>query len=115
MKWLTLMTTYLLIILAELGDKTQVATLLLASNNPSKRWVIFGAGALALSACVVIEVTVGATVARILSQATINKVTGYVFLVIGLVTLYREYARSKKWRLRFGIIPTFSNKTGETF
>ena len=115
MKLLTLLTTYLLIILAELGDKTQVATLILASNNPQKRWVVFGAGALALTACVLIEVTVGTTVAKILSQETINKATGYVFVVSGLVTLYREYALSKKWRLRFGIIPTLPNKTGETF
>ncbi len=91
MRWLIWISTYLLIILAELGDKTQFATLLLASNNPARRWLIFGAGALALSACVLIEVTIGTTVARLLARDTINLITGCIFIITGLVTLYREY------------------------
>ncbi|MHB9096073.1 MAG: TMEM165/GDT1 family protein [Eubacteriales bacterium] len=114
MKWLALITTYTLIILAELGDKTQIATLILASNNPSKRWVVFGAGALALTTCVLIEVTIGTTIARLVSQEIINRVTGYVFVVVGLITLFREYAKSRKWRLRYGLIPEFTNKGSES-
>ncbi len=114
MKLLTWTTTYILIILAELGDKTQIATLLLASNNPSRKWLVFGAGALALTTCVIIEVTVGTTLARFLSLELINKATGIVFLVIGIVTLWLEFARSKKWKLSFGLIPRFQNKGNET-
>lgn len=99
MEWLTWITTYTLIILAELGDKTQVATLILASNNPGKRWVIFGGAAAALSLCVLLEVTIGTTISQFLSQATINKFAGVTFLVIGVVTLFRQYAGSKGWQL----------------
>lgn len=105
MKLVTWMTTYTLIILAELGDKTQIATLILASNNPRKRWVIFGAAASALSACVLLEVTIGAYIARYLSQETINKLTGVVFLIIGVFTLFKQYALSKRWKMVFGILP----------
>lgn len=76
-----------MIILCELGDKTQVAVLLLASNNPAKRWLILLASALALSLCVLIEVTVGVYLARFIGPAIINRAVGVVFLLIGLVIL----------------------------
>jgi putative Ca2+/H+ antiporter (TMEM165/GDT1 family) len=94
LEWLTWITTYTLIILAELGDKTQLATLILVSNNPTKKWVVFSAGALALSLCVFIEVTIGASLAKLLSPQSINQITGVVFLVIGLFTLYSEYKKT---------------------
>ena len=105
MEWFTYITTYTLIILAELGDKTQIATLILAGNNSRRRWVVFGAAACAFVACVMLEVTVGATVARILPQDSINLLTGVVFLVIGLLTLLRQYAQAKGWKMLFGILP----------
>lgn len=92
MEWLTWITTYTLIILAELGDKTQVATLILASNNPGRRWLIFGAAACALSLCVLVEVTLGATIARFISQQVINQLAGLTFLVIGIITLVRQFS-----------------------
>ncbi len=97
MEWLTWITTYVLIILAELGDKTQVATLILASNNPGKRWLIFGGAASALSLCVLLEVTLGKTIARFVSQAEINQLAGAIFLFIGVLTLLRQYAFTKGW------------------
>lgn len=93
---LTLISTYLLIILAELGDKTQVAVLLFTSNNPSQRWTILMASALALILCVTIEVTVGVTLAKHLGPQVINKITGAIFLVIGLLTLYQTVTSSNK-------------------
>lgn len=105
MKFLTWFTTYTLIILAELGDKTQIATLLLASNNPRKKWVVFFSGALALTTCVFLEVTVGRTISRLISQDTINRLTGVVFLVVGLGTLYKQYAQAKRWKMLYGFIP----------
>jgi putative Ca2+/H+ antiporter (TMEM165/GDT1 family) len=97
-EFLTWITTYALIILNELGDKTQVAVLLLASNNPNKRWWIFAASAAALTACVLLEVTVGTIVARYIGPAIINRVTGVVFLLIGTVTLVHQISIAKKLR-----------------
>lgn len=87
---LTSISTYILIILAELGDKTQMAVLLFASNNPQRRWTIFAASASALCLCVLIEVTVGVTLARHIAPSLINKIAGGVFLVIGLITLVKN-------------------------
>ena len=110
MAWLTWITTYTLIILAELGDKTQIATLVLASNNPRRKWLVFGAGALALTLCVLIEVTVGTTLARHITQDTINRVTAVIFFVFGLATLFKQYALAKGWSLRFGFFPIISKE-----
>ncbi|MEW6183156.1 MAG: TMEM165/GDT1 family protein [Bacillota bacterium] len=90
-KLLTWLTTYILIVLCELGDKTQMAVLLITSNNPAKRWLIFAASAIALTLCVIVEVTVGTTLARYISPAAINRGTGLVFLLIGVISLTRHF------------------------
>ena len=86
-EFLTSFTTFIIIILAELGDKTQVTTLIFASNNPDKRWQIFFAAAVALVTCVAIEVTIGVALAKFLSPSLINRIAGVVFLGIGLIQL----------------------------
>lgn len=92
---LTWLSTYVLIILAELGDKTQFAVLLFTSNNPSQRWTVLLASALALILCVTIEVTVGLTLARHLGPQMINKIAGVVFLLISILTLYKTFGPEK--------------------
>jgi putative Ca2+/H+ antiporter (TMEM165/GDT1 family) len=91
-KLLTWVTTYLLIVLAELGDKTQVAVLLLTSNNPQKRWIILASSALALTVCVIMEVSVGVTLARYIGPGLINKIAGMVFLLIGIGSLVNAFS-----------------------
>lgn len=94
-KLLTYVTTFLIIILAELGDKTQVATLIYASNNPRKRWHVFLAAAAALVTCVTLEVTLGVYIARMFSPSLINRIAGIVFILIGFVTL-NSYVKELK-------------------
>ncbi|MBP1761474.1 MAG: hypothetical protein H6Q64_1016 [Firmicutes bacterium] len=89
-KLLTTITTYLLIIFCELGDKTQVAVLLLTSRSPTKRWLIFLAGALALSLCVLVEISVGIKLAQYISAHLINKFAGGVFVLMGTLGLWKE-------------------------
>ncbi|HBV98667.1 MAG: membrane protein [Peptococcaceae bacterium BICA1-7] len=93
---MTWLTTYILIVLCELGDKTQVAVLLITSNNPGRRWLIFAASAVALTMCVVIEVTVGVTLAQYIGPAVINRATGVIFLIIGAITLARHFKLYEK-------------------
>ncbi len=89
MQLLTWLSTYLIIIVCELGDKTQLAVLLLTGNNPHKKWVIFAASSVALILSVFIEVTVGITLARYIGPALINKAAGMVFLVLGIFMLIK--------------------------
>lgn len=91
---LTLFTTFILIILAELGDKTQVAVLLFTGNNPAKRWTVLLASALALILCVSIEVTFGVVLAKYIGPQIINRIAGAVFLLIGFFTLGQIYVNS---------------------
>lgn len=90
-KLLTGLSTYLFIILCELGDKTQVAVLLLTSRNPKKRWLLFVASSIALSLCVLVEVTVGVKLAQYLAPHVINKLAGVIFLLMGLLGLWNEF------------------------
>ncbi|MCL6451959.1 MAG: TMEM165/GDT1 family protein [Acetobacteraceae bacterium] len=85
-KLLTYLGTFVIIVLCELGDKTQLATLIYASNHPQEKWQVFGAAALALVSCVALEVTVGLALGRFIGPALINRITGWVFLAIGLYT-----------------------------
>jgi len=95
LQFITWLTTYIFIILCELGDKTQMAVLLLTSNNPTRRWLVFGASALALTLCVLIEVTVGVTLAKYIGPQVINRFTGVIFIAIGLVTLVQHYKQQR--------------------
>lgn len=98
-KFLTWLTTYIIIVLAELGDKTQVAVLLFTSNNPNKKWLVFGASSLALTLCVLIEITVGVTLAKHIGPAVINRATGVIFLIIGVITLLQYFKVPEKIKL----------------
>ena len=80
--------TYVLIFLAELGDKTQLATLAAATGRPGARlWVFLGA-ALALVTTSLLAVLFGDLLARIPNAGRICKLaSGVVFLVFGVLTL----------------------------
>jgi putative Ca2+/H+ antiporter (TMEM165/GDT1 family) len=95
-KLLTWLTTYIVIILCELGDKTQLAVLLFTSNKPGKRWTIFFASALALTLCVLVEVTAGVALARQITPSIINRVAGFVFLALGVSALYQLLTEREK-------------------
>ena len=79
---LTWASTYIIIILCELGDKTQVVVLLFTSKNPRRRWGIFAASSLALVLCVLTEVTIVVTLARYIGPALINRAAGVMFLLL---------------------------------
>ena len=90
-EFLTWLSTYIIIIICEMGDKTQLAVLLLTSNNPRQRWFIFAASSLALVLCVVVEVTVGLTLALYIGPALINKLAGGLFLLMGVIILANHF------------------------
>ena len=64
MDWKLLLSTFLVVFVAELGDKTQLAVLSLAASG-SSRWVVFGGSALALVASSAIAVLLGEGVSRV--------------------------------------------------
>lgn len=96
MAFLTWLSTYLIIILCEMGDKTQLAVLMFSTNNPGKRWLIYGASALALTLCVIVEVTLGVTLRKYIGPGLFNRATGVIFLFIGLYILSQSIISLKK-------------------
>jgi putative Ca2+/H+ antiporter (TMEM165/GDT1 family) len=82
-----LFTTFGLVFLAELGDKTQLATFCFSADCDSRLSVFLGsAGALVLSS--LIAVLLGAAVSRFVSPNAIKIGAGLFFMLVGAWTLY---------------------------
>jgi len=77
-----LISTYFGILLAEMGDKTQLATMSLAATGKDK-WLVFAAAALALVTSTAIAVLAGELVARYIAPIWIRRAAGALFLVLG--------------------------------
>lgn len=87
MDWKLLVTTFGAIFLAELGDKTQLATLTLSAGASSK-WAVFLGSALALIATSAIAVLVGGALSRIVPEEWIRRIAGGVFILLGVVYVF---------------------------
>ena len=83
----TFFSVFATIFLAEVGDKTQLATILFASDAKVSKWLIFSAAALALVVAAGIGVLVGAQVERFVSPRTLKIVAGIGFIAIGVWTI----------------------------
>lgn len=86
----TILTTFALVFLAELGDKTQLAVLAMASrSNP---WAVFvGAGA-ALLVSTLLAVVLGCTLPRFLpasSTKILHYIAGGLFIIVGARTIWK--------------------------
>ena len=85
--WATLFSVFTTVFLAEMGDKTQVATLLFVSDRNVSPWVVFAGASLALTTAAGIGVLVGAEIGRLVSRSMLRIVAGIGFIAIGLWTL----------------------------
>jgi putative Ca2+/H+ antiporter (TMEM165/GDT1 family) len=78
-----LLTTFGMIFLAELGDKTQLATFSFAAESKSPLAVFLGsAGALVLTS--LLAVILGAGVSRLIPANYIKTGAGVLFILLGL-------------------------------
>jgi putative Ca2+/H+ antiporter (TMEM165/GDT1 family) len=85
--WKAALAIFATVFLAELGDKTQLATLLFASDGKASRWTVFISASLALVAAVAIAVLAGGFVAQHVSPKALRYVAGAGFIAIGVWTL----------------------------
>jgi Ca2+/H+ antiporter, TMEM165/GDT1 family len=75
-------TTFWMIFLAELGDKTQLATLTFAAESKSRLSVFFGsAGALVLTS--LLAVALGSVISRVVPESAMRIGAGVLFIVLG--------------------------------
>jgi putative Ca2+/H+ antiporter (TMEM165/GDT1 family) len=87
MDWKLFASTFGAVFIAELGDKTQLATLTLAASGKS-RWVVFLGSALALVATSALAAAAGEAIARAIPPAWIRRLAGLAFLVMGALFLF---------------------------
>lgn len=77
-------TIFVSVLLAELGDKTQLATVLFAASPAVNRWAVFVAAAAALIVSTAIAVAVAAQVGVWLPARALRLVAGGGFVAIGV-------------------------------
>jgi putative Ca2+/H+ antiporter (TMEM165/GDT1 family) len=77
------------VFLAELGDKTQLATVLFASKEPSSLLLVFAAASLALILSSGIAVAVGATLSNYIDPRLLSYIAGAGFIAIGVWTVWQ--------------------------
>jgi putative Ca2+/H+ antiporter (TMEM165/GDT1 family) len=86
-----LVTTFVSVFVAELGDKTQLATMALSGDAPSAhaRMYVFAGASLALITTSAIGVLAGAALGRVLSPTLIQRAAGLLFVALGAWMLLR--------------------------
>ncbi len=88
---LKLATIFAAVFIAELGDKTQIATLLFASDRALHPVLVFAAAAGALVVSTGLAVAIGSLGARYLDAIPLKLIAGIGFVVIGLWTLAEHF------------------------
>lgn len=85
--WREFLTAFITIFLAELGDKTQLATLLITAESQSP-WVVFAGAATALITTSLLGVLLGRWLASRLSPEVLRTATGASLLLISVLLLW---------------------------
>lgn len=88
MEWKVFITVFATVFVAELGDKTQLATMIFAADGRASKLTVFAGASLALIACTALGVLAGALIGEHLNERYIHYVAGLGFLIIGGYTLY---------------------------
>lgn len=84
-----LLTVFITIFLAELGDKTQLATLLYASDKNVDKFTVFMGASLALISASAIGVLAGQLLSEHINIRYLNYIAGTGFIGIGIWTLVK--------------------------
>ena len=89
MDWRILGTVFISVFIAELGDKTQLATMLFASDQQTSKLTVFVGASLALIVTSGIGVVAGSALSQYVSEKTLNYLAGIGFIAIGIWTLLK--------------------------
>jgi putative Ca2+/H+ antiporter (TMEM165/GDT1 family) len=84
-----LMTVFVAVFIAELGDKTQLATLLFAADREVSKWTVFLGASSALVVAAGIGVLAGGVISQYVSERYLHYIAGAGFVAIGIWTLAR--------------------------
>lgn len=89
MDWKIFLTIFASVFIAELGDKTQLATMLFASDKEVSKMTVFVAASLALVVASALGVIAGSVLSEYINEKYLHYIAGVGFVAIGLFTLYK--------------------------
>lgn len=84
-----LFTVFTAVFIAELGDKTQLATMLFAADKDVNKLTVFAGASLALILASAIGVLAGGVISQYISEKHLNNIAGVGFIIIGIWTIVR--------------------------
>lgn len=85
-----LFTTFGIIFLAEMGDKTQLAALTMAAQT-KKPWAVFIGASLALAAVSGLGVIVGSVIGDYVPLVWVKRIAAIAFIAIGVLMLTGKF------------------------
>ena len=85
-----LLTTFGMIFLAEMGDKTQLAAMTMAADT-KKPWAVFLGASLALAAVSALGVLVGSFIGDYVPLEWVKRVAALAFIAIGVLMLLGKF------------------------
>ena len=88
MSWPVFLTIFASVFIAELGDKTQLATMLFAADKEVSKYTAFFAASAALIVASAIGVLAGSLLSEYINEKYLHYVAGIGFIGIGVFTLY---------------------------
>ena len=83
------LTVFVTVLVAELGDKTQLATMLFAADKEVSKLTVFFGASLALIIASALGVLAGEILSQYISEKQLNYIAGAGFIGIGIWTLLR--------------------------
>ena len=88
MDWKIFLTIFASVFVAELGDKTQLATMLFAADKEVSKYTVFFAASAALIVASAMGVLTGSLLAEYINEKYLHYIAGVGFIGIGIFTLY---------------------------
>ena len=85
-----LLTTFGIIFLAEMGDKTQLAAMTMAADT-KRPWAVFLGASLALTAVSGLGVLVGGVVGEYVPLEWVKRIAAIAFILIGVLMLLGKF------------------------
>ena len=88
MDWKIFITIFASVFIAELGDKTQLATMLFATDKDVSKYTVFFAASAALIVASALGVLAGSLFSEYINEKYLHYIAGLGFIMIGAFTLY---------------------------
>ena len=89
MDYRALLTVFMAVFIAELGDKTQLATMLFAADRQVSRLTVFVGASLALIVASALGVLGGGLISQYVNEGQLHRIAGVGFIGIGIWTLLK--------------------------